>query len=299
MTRWCQNEGVNIPSFTGASCSHSSRNRFPEHFHPIWNIFWTLSSRANSQKGERLLFYFSLYYVITSKCGWYLISYDQGRHGWYFWPTILFQIRSLCKDEMWNLIKVSAPVDKYSGSPTHCRQGPCLVDIYSRSQGRPFAFSQVTTSVKPFGQRWSDLHWEHIKTESILYHYINDTTYNICLKLELIVMVMMKLMRKAPPGDSDEHKKMPCTTSTWATATFATATSNKIVSRWYSGCTVTPGPMLPLKQQVSPTHIYTQTDTEIQKYTQHIGPPATISNVAYKRILRFSRWNFLLMRCIC
>ena len=50
-----------------------------------------------------------------------------------------------------------------------------------------------------------------------------------CLKLELMamVMVMMKLMRKAPPGDSDEHKKMPCTTSTWATATFASSTSNK------------------------------------------------------------------------
>ena len=169
MTRWSQNEGVNIPSFTGASCSHSSRNRFPEHFHPIWNIFWTLSSRANSQKGERLLFYFSLYHVITSKCGWYLMSYDQGRHGWSYWPTILFQIRSLCKDEIWNLIKVSEPADKYSGSPTHCRRRPCLVDIYSRSQGRPFAFSQVTTSVKPFGQRWSDLHWEHIKAESILY----------------------------------------------------------------------------------------------------------------------------------
>ena len=48
-----------------------------------------------------------------------------------------------------------------------------------------------------------------------------------------------------------------------------------------------------------PTHIYTQTDTEIQKYTQHIGRPATISNVAYKRILHVSRWNFFLMRCIC
>ena len=71
-------------------------------------------------------------------------------------------------------------VDKYSGSPTHCRQGPCLVDIYSRLQGRSFAFSQVTTSVKPFGQRWSDLHWEHIKTESISHHYdaVSDLVHN-------------------------------------------------------------------------------------------------------------------------
>ena len=57
-------------------------------------------------------------------------------------------------------------------------------------------------------------------------------------------MVMMKLMRKAPPGDSDEHKKMPCTTSTWATATLQNLF--KLVL-WLH----TSGPMLPLKQPLA------------------------------------------------
>ena len=147
MTRWSQNEGVNIPSFTGASCSHSSRNRFPEHFHPIWNIFWTLSSRANSQKGERLLFFFSSYYIITSKCGWYLISYDQGRHGWSYWPTILFQIRSLCKDERFQRPLINILVHQ----PTAGRDPVQLIHIPAHKVD-PLHFLKLQPQSSPLGK---------------------------------------------------------------------------------------------------------------------------------------------------
>ena len=83
---------------------------FQNIFIPFEIFFGRYHPGLTHRRERGFFFTFLLYYVITSKCGWYLISYDQGRHGWSYWPTILFQIRSLCKDETWHVIKVSAPL---------------------------------------------------------------------------------------------------------------------------------------------------------------------------------------------